>query len=249
MALDRLCSEYKINPNLAQKLHELQKFEIVIVCDDSGSMMTPLDGTHRTRWQDLCQAVKLVTQIGLVFDSNGLDICFLNRRTYRNIKTTEEVDHAFSKRPCGFTPLAPVLRIIFESPLTNSECAKKLVFIATDGCPTDYAGSDDIETFMDLLETVRNNETTYVSFLLCTDEEDCIDQFHKCCDNMNNIYVTEGYPTEATKIRRSQGYHDRSFTYIDYIVKALVGPIIHTPTNAAKKGELSFESILHLRIN
>lgn len=121
---------------MAERLRKLRDFEIVIVCDDSGSMRTPVDGTQRTRWDELCSIVKIVLRVGVIFDSNGVDIYFLNRESYCNVQKPNTVDEAFEAPPSGFTPLVRILKDIFTSKLADRGRDKNLlVFIATDGLP------------------------------------------------------------------------------------------------------------------
>ena len=82
-------------------------------------MLTPVDGTQRTRWDELCDIVKIVLKISVMFDSNGVDIYFLNRGSFRNVKDPHAVDQFFQTPPSGFTPLVPVLNDIFTSKLAD----------------------------------------------------------------------------------------------------------------------------------
>jgi hypothetical protein len=211
---------------MGQYLLELNDYEIVIVCDDSGSMNTKVDNTDKTRWDELRLIVKILIEIGVIFDTNGVDIHFLNRRKYRNVKDFEDVKQAFAKPPKGFTPLVPVLEEIFKSRLARHAQDKKLlVFVATDGEPTDEKGDPTISKLKRLMEETRNSETTYVSFLACTDDCESIKYLDKWDKSMPNVDVTDDFETEKKKICQIQG-RDFPFTYGDYIVKALVGAII-----------------------
>ncbi|CAF4228861.1 unnamed protein product, partial [Adineta steineri] len=78
--------KYKILPEMANHLRGLRDYEIVIVCDDSGSMKTEVDDTERTRWDELREFVKIVLDIGVRYDSNGVDIYFLNREKLLGVK-------------------------------------------------------------------------------------------------------------------------------------------------------------------
>ena len=113
-AIRNIAHELDIRKDMAERLRKLRDYEIVIVCDDSGSMKTPVDNTQRTRWDELCHIVKVVIRIGVIFDLNGVDIHFLNRESHRNVTNPETVDKAFEKPPRCFTPLVPVLNRIFE---------------------------------------------------------------------------------------------------------------------------------------
>ncbi len=51
--LTQVIQQYEINPQFAARLQALGNCEIVVLCDDSGSMNTPLQGSNQTRWDEL----------------------------------------------------------------------------------------------------------------------------------------------------------------------------------------------------
>ena len=223
----KIARDLEIRRGMAENLRRLRDFEIVIVCDDSGSMGTLVDGTQRTRWDELCYIVKRIIAIGVIFDSNGVDIHFLNRRSYKNVKDPATVNRAFENPPSGYTPLVPVLTRIFTSQLADRGRDKKLlVFVATDGIPTDDDGNEDLDAFKNVMERTRQIGTTYVSFLLCTDEPKCVEYMRKWDKQMQNIDVTDDFHTERARIRECQKNDAYPFSDGDYIVKALVGAIV-----------------------
>ncbi|CAF2080035.1 unnamed protein product [Rotaria magnacalcarata] len=135
--LREITLKYEIRQELGEHLRGLEDYEIIVVCDDSGSMKTTVDGTNRTRWDELCEIVKIILEIGVVFDSSGVDLFFLNRRSFSNVKDPEQVNQIFSNQPRGYTPLVSALQNIFQLPATRRGYDKKvLIFIGTDGAPT-----------------------------------------------------------------------------------------------------------------
>ncbi|CAF1158203.1 unnamed protein product [Adineta steineri] len=224
--LDDLLGEFNIQKSLGERLCLLEDYKIIIVCDDSGSMNTTVDGSQDTRWDELCSIVKLLIEICMLFDSNGIDIYFLNRGRFLNVKTSEFVDKIFSNRPRGYTPLVPILKKIFKSSSTrvNADHRKTLVFIATDGAPTDEKGHVNLEELECLMNVEREIETTHVMFLLCTDDpiyNDCLTDWD---NKMINMDVTADYITEKEKIHTYRG-KNFPFSKGDYVVKALLGAI------------------------
>ena len=225
-AIRDIAYDLDIRTDMAERLRKLCEYEIVIVCDDSGSMKTPVDNTERTRWDELCHIVKVVIRIGVIFDSNGVDIHFLNRESYRNVTNPRTVDKAFEKPPRGFTSLVPVLNKLFESRLADRGRDKKLlVFIATDGAPTDGNGNEVIDELKHCMEKKRRADTTHVSFLLCTDEPACVKYMAEWDREMINVDVSDDFNTERNTIRKNPKNKDLPFSHGDYIVKALVGAI------------------------
>jgi len=58
-------------------------------------MLTPVDNSQRTRWNELCDIVKIILKIGVIFDSNGVDIYFLNRQPMLRVKDPRTVEQEF----------------------------------------------------------------------------------------------------------------------------------------------------------
>ncbi|CAF1055164.1 unnamed protein product [Rotaria sp. Silwood1] len=94
--LHELSLKYEIDTTLSERLHILKDYEIIILCDDSGSMKTTVDGTDRTRWGELHSIVKIVLKIGTVFDASFVDIYFLNRQPIYNVTDPQAIDQQFS---------------------------------------------------------------------------------------------------------------------------------------------------------
>lgn len=223
--IDQLALDYNMSKSMADRLLKLRDFEIVIVIDDSGSMQTTVDGTETTRWQELCKLIKIVIEIAVIFDTNGVDIYFINGRTFEKVKDPRVVDEAFTIPPSGYTPLVPVLDKIFQSPLSQSGRDKKLlVFVASDGVPTDDDGEPVVSELERIMCEKRKISTTHVSFLLCTDDPYCVEYLSEWDKVMPNIDVTDDFKTETAKVRRYRG-QDFPFTFGDYVVKVLVGAI------------------------
>jgi hypothetical protein len=96
-----LCKKYEINSDYASRLRKLEGFEIVFVCDDSGSMSTLLAEKtdsrdpyekRKSRWDELCSIVSVVVEIAGILDPTGIDLYFLNRPAVRNIFSVSQVD-------------------------------------------------------------------------------------------------------------------------------------------------------------
>lgn len=110
-----IVGKHKISKFFANKMFKLEDFEIVLICDDSGSMSSKVfDPTDRfappkTRWDELKQTVSVVTEIAGLMDESGIDIYFLNRPPIFGIKSTEQIGEAFSD--------PPVVILLFAMPL------------------------------------------------------------------------------------------------------------------------------------
>jgi hypothetical protein len=122
--------------------------------------------------------------------------------------------------PAGFTPLTRALRHVLAAPRER----KLLLIIATDGTPTDDRGTVDIPTFIAALRAKA--PTVFVSILACTDDESAIAWLERVDHNVPQVDVCDDYISERQEVLRAQGrgFH---FTFGDYVVKALLGPIDH----------------------
>lgn len=83
-----IAARYEISDYFALKLRQLEGFEIVLICDDSGSMSTPVRPgmsdkatpeairaaafqPASTRWQELKQSVGIIVDLAAVMDKDG----------------------------------------------------------------------------------------------------------------------------------------------------------------------------------
>ncbi|KAJ6121005.1 hypothetical protein N7523_005285 [Penicillium sp. IBT 18751x] len=128
----------------------LKDFDTIFLVDDSSSMSGP-------RWREAEEAIAAIAPICTQYDSDGIDIHFLNHRTsgeagaYHNITTAADVQEIFhSVRPRGSTPvgrrlleiLAPYLRRVEQMQNGNAVFVKPINIITiTDGEFTDDAES------------------------------------------------------------------------------------------------------------
>ncbi|CAF3748785.1 unnamed protein product [Rotaria sp. Silwood1] len=223
--LRAIAGKYEISDALLQRLNILQQFEIVVLCDDSGSMNTPVDGTTGTRWDELRAIVQIIIDIGTIFDSNGVDVHFLNRPPMLNVTDPRQVVESFNKRPNGYTPLTSALRGIFQSAASKLRGNKRLlVFVATDGEPTDNHGYVDIQSLENLMQHERQSNTMYVTFLACTDDPASVRYLNQWDRTMINVDVVDDYKSEREEVRRTKGFN-YSFSFGDYVVKALMGAV------------------------
>jgi hypothetical protein len=217
-----LISQYEIDNLFSEKLDILSGFEIVLIIDDSGSMNTPLSNSkHATRWDELKEVVNIVIKIATIFDEDGIDINFLNRGNYNNIKDLDTVNYILNDRPCGLTPLNKVLNEVL---IKYGQTTKPvLIVIATDGIPTDISGNHNIKSFTQTLKN-KNHDKFYVSFLACSDQESDVGYLNKLDHNVPNVDTLDDYHSELLEVKEAQGKHF-SYTFGDHIVRLLLGPI------------------------
>lgn len=215
------CAEHKIAPYIQEDLSILENYEIVIICDDSSSMLTPTE--NGTRWTELKAAVEIIVQFGGILDEDGVDIWFLNRSEtpYKNIRSIDQVRNLFDDKPCGRTPLTATLKAVMDSPTTKP----KIIFIATDGVPTNDDGQPDTDNFTKLLKN-RNSKRNRITILTCTNDEYDTAFLNSLDDKIDDLDVTDDYITEKNIILKIQGSNFQ-YSYGDHIIKMLLGAVLN----------------------
>lgn len=135
----------------------LTQFDTIFLIDDSGSMAG-------RSWRETSEALKAITPICTAYDSDGIDIYFLNHRNrvasdnlggYCNVTTVASVENIFgSVRPLGGTPTGTRLNNILKPYLGRLENSIERVTSGHDATVkplniiviTDGVASDDVES-------------------------------------------------------------------------------------------------------
>ncbi|KAF9651716.1 hypothetical protein BDM02DRAFT_526911 [Thelephora ganbajun] len=130
-------------------LKVLENYDIIIVLDDSFSMMIADNPSGRTRWDQAWDALETLVQVGVKYDRSGIDIHFLNqRKANRTVKNVGDLRRLRSEvkepRKESYTPTGDVLDMLlleYRKQTGNSPgraAVKKRIFIViTDGAATD----------------------------------------------------------------------------------------------------------------
>lgn len=176
----QLALRHEISDEWIYKIRQqLTSFDIVLLCDDSGSMNeavqpTPDNNFARTRWEELKLTVRQLVDFAATIDQDGCDVMFLNRQGLANVRSPSAVDQLFVQPPSGRTPISRALRAVYQAKNPAANEKNLLIVIATDGAPTDDRGQIDIRTMRDVLSRERDRRV-YVQFLVCTDavRSDC----------------------------------------------------------------------------
>ncbi|UJR32554.1 hypothetical protein I4U23_020015 [Adineta vaga] len=229
--LDEFVRRYEINPTFAEKLRKLKGYEIVFICDDSGSMSAPL-GTignsheqQRTRWDELKQTVSIVVDLASVFDPDGVDVYFLNREPMLHVRNSSELEMIFALEPEGSTPIVPVLRQVLHDKRNQIYERNLLILLATDGIPTDERERPDIRTLEHVLRNERQPTNQIpVTIIACTDDDKSMEYLNNWDKQIPNLDVVDDYQSEKKEIQAKQG-RDFPFGFGDYVVKILMGGV------------------------
>jgi hypothetical protein len=219
--VNKLIEKYEINPLFIEKLQMLDDFKIVLLCDDSGSMNTPITGSSLTRWNELKNVIQIVFEISSIFDKDGIDMYFLNRSGRCNIKESKIINNLLKEPPFGGTPLKKKCEQIFDRYKTINK--KLLLIIATDGVPTNEYCNDDSKEFEKFLRK-SDYKKTYISFLACSDKETEISYLNRLDKYIPNIYTQDDYNSELKEVRKVQG-ETFSYSLGTHITRLLLGPI------------------------
>ncbi|KAJ3411694.1 hypothetical protein HDV05_001804 [Chytridiales sp. JEL 0842] len=201
----QLVGRHEISPFMAVRLRQLETWDIVLLCDDSGSMRTPsLAGLSPqnpyaqtlTRWDELKSTVSTIVEIATCLDADGIDIHFLNREPLRAVTSTEQLSVIFSIPPSGYTPIARSLRIILnerrQKVLRTGESKKLLIVIATDGQPTDENGRIDKQSLYNILMFERPEDVN-ITFVACTDDDAEIGYLNEWDNRIPRLDVVDDY--------------------------------------------------------
>lgn len=231
--LSSLARQYEIRPDFIPRLRALEGYKIVFLCDDSGSMSTPVDvapgadafAPRETRWSELQKTVGVVVELATCLTDSGVDVYFLNRPHMLGVTSAAQVRVAFDAAPPGgFTPLAravTVTRVLQDNAESLRERRMQLL-VATDGEPTDDQGNVNIPG---LLAVLKNRPAKcFVQILACTDDAAAVAWLDEADKNIKNLDVTDDFRSERKEILRAQGA-GFAFSFGDYVVKALLAPV------------------------
>ena len=76
--LSDFITKHEISTDYAIKLRQLEGYDIVVICDDSGSMKTPVSTPNTksflslpTRWQEMQNIVSIITEVSIILDDDG----------------------------------------------------------------------------------------------------------------------------------------------------------------------------------
>jgi len=230
--LRNFCLAKEISLASVSKLRQLEDYDIVCLCDDSGSMTTALAGQgndsdpfgkRKTRWDELCESMLIVGELANTLDKDGIDIYFLNREGVTNVTSVEQIQSAFSTPPLGFTPIVPSIQRILKEKSESLTEKKLLLVLFTDGEPTSATGEVQIDEF---LACIRDKPSKlYVSIVACTDDSSVFDYLNLLDKDIPGVNVCDDFFNERKQIMEKTGSR---LSFGDYICKILLRPIDST---------------------
>ena len=221
---DLLVKKNELSPKIASQLKEVLSIsEIVLLCDDSGSMQSvikePGSNKTTTRWLELKNLAAKLIEIITSVNPNGLDIFFMNRPTLRNVISMDGLQRTFSDLPNGYTPLIGTLQRIYIDKANIPEEKQLLILILTDGRQSDGSNSQ----LYSVLYNKRSN--VHISIAECTDDEEEMEFLDSFKNRIKNYDNTDDFREEMRKVKRLQGPNFK-FDYTDYVIKVLLSTFI-----------------------
>eukprot|EP00928_Gymnodinium_smaydae_P015442 TRINITY_DN15710_c0_g2_i1.p1 TRINITY_DN15710_c0_g2~~TRINITY_DN15710_c0_g2_i1.p1 ORF type:complete len:341 (+),score=52.26 TRINITY_DN15710_c0_g2_i1:99-1121(+) len=232
----------------ADDLAVLHDYKVVIIADDSSSMLgSAVPGRRKlgeataTRWDELKETTGFIVDIAACFDPAGVDIFFLNRGQVSGVRSSKDDAFlaAFSVPPNGSTPLTQAVRTVV------SQCGSErpvLLFIMTDGVPNGGPAAFSQE----LRRLVKRQSTQYVfkvQIMACTPNDDEVAYLDDLDRELPEIDCTDDYYTEKAQVLRA-GLTD-TFSRGDWCMKAMLGPVSKKfdAWDEAKSGALMFRGV------
>ena len=232
--LQALAGQHEIRSDWVMKLRQLESFDIVVLCDDSGSMSTVSMGGGGggprpqnpyaplpTRWTELQSTLSILLQLCSALNPS-IDVYFLNRPPILGVSDPNQVAVAFQSPPSGFTPLSKAFRYIMGAKQAVLAEKKLLLLIFTDGQPTDDHGRTDIRTFLN--DLASKPPTVFVSLIACTDDDQAVEWMNEADEHIPNVDTSDDYASERQEVLRAQGQRV-PVSFGDSITKCLLAPL------------------------
>lgn len=158
-----MAARYNMPLELATEMVTLALYDIVIFCDDSGSMQFEESGE---RVNDLKVILGRVAEVATNFDTNGINIRFMNCNVQgNNIRDSISASNLVSQVQFnGLTPLGSkldekVMRPFIVDPVQSRSLQKPvLVIVITDGEPTGEAPNTVLNVIKGVKQMVSNSQ-------------------------------------------------------------------------------------------
>lgn len=153
---DAIAAQWRISKELAYDLAPLALYDIVLYCDDSGSMAFEENGE---RIDDLKMILGKVSSVATMFDDDGIVVRFMNSRAEGNgVKNPADVASLIANvnfsgmTPLGTNLMKKVIEPFVLGQLSSGGMAKPVLCIAiTDGEP-----SEPKDTIMQVISQAKS---------------------------------------------------------------------------------------------
>jgi hypothetical protein len=217
--VERMQNELDVPEQIVRDLLSVAGADIVVVADDSGSMGAVANYvTRSTRWTELRDTLQKLAHMLLVVDhTDGFHIQFLNDPTWHEIRSGSQVETLFyGRQPKGRTPLATRLRPLLSGawhPKGHGAETDLILLIMTDGEPSDCS-------FSELRQLVgQKSPKVFCTFMMCTEEDDVVEQYNKSLDRLPGVDITDDYVSEKKEVEKL----GNKLGYYKWMAKAVLG--------------------------
>ena len=217
--VERMQNELDVPEQIVRDLLSVAGADIVVVADDSGSMGAVANYvTRSTRWTELRDTLQKLAHMLLVVDhTDGFHIQFLNDPTWHEIRSGSQVETLFyGRQPKGRTPLATRLRPLLSGawhPKGHGAETDLILLIMTDGEPSDCS-------FSELRQLVGSKSPkVFCTFMMCTEEDDVVEQYNKSLDRLPGVDITDDYVSEKKEVEKL----GNKLSYYKWMAKAVLG--------------------------
>ena len=217
--VEHMQNELDVPEQIVRDLLSVAGADIVVVADDSGSMGAVANYvTRSTRWTELRDTLQKLAHMLLVVDhTDGFHIQFLNDPTWHEIRSGSQVETLFyGRQPKGRTPLATRLRPLLSGawhPKGHGAETDLILLIMTDGEPSDCS-------FSELRQLVgQKSPKVFCTFMMCTEEDDVVEQYNKSLDRLPGVDITDDYVSEKKEVERL----GNKLSYYKWMAKAVLG--------------------------
>ena len=160
---------------------------------------------------------KLAHMLLVVDHTDGFHIQFLNDPTWHEIHSGSQVETLFyGRQPKGRTPLATRLRPLLSGqwhPKGHGAETDLILLIMTDGEPSDCS-------FSELRQLVgQKSPKVFCTFMMCTEEDDVVEQYNKSLDRLPGVDITDDYVSEKKEVEKL----GNKLSYYKWMAKAVLG--------------------------
>lgn len=200
-----------------QDFTPLHDFDVVLILDDSSSMTSRSGKT--TRWGELQETASQLIEIACCFDSDGIDVYFLNGGKIPNITSGNDARlvRRFRRGPSGGTPLTETLQAALRDHQGNKPL---LITILSDGEPR--GGALLLKNVIE--ESIRASKGRIrYQLMACTDNDRAVAWMDDLDVRYAEVDATDDFHTERAQVLKA-GFV-KGFERGDWIAKALLGAI------------------------
>lgn len=204
-------------------LLSLQNLDITIIVDDSTSMGTG----EGSRWDECRKFAKMVARYGMTSIDSKVCLRFLNQKGNTVILDVNSIDTLFARNPSGGTPLIKTLEeTIFEAKQLNED-RKHLLYVFTDGIPSDGAYSRPTLTWVrDVFASDKEVSDNVAINFIVTDTNPATEREYKRVDDFipqdgRILHIDTNFSYKSQKAR----CHDIHLTEGLYKTKILLGAV------------------------